>query len=615
VARSPQPHRTFWIATCAILAFGLWLRADVFRYEFSLDDYAQLAMLEGRYPAPRSVFDLYTFSNGSREDVQAIVQHGFYPWFAHPALRLSMLRPLACALTALDHAVFHNHALGYHLHSALWWCAALLLLAWSLRGLFGERIALFALALFTVDESHSVALGWIVNRNALMSVAFSLGALSAYRAFRETGSRRAAWLTAGLFSVALAAGEYALCIAAYALAYELIEVRSAWVPRLRALTLWAAPAFAYLLCRSLGGFGAYGSDMYLDPTRDFGFFLRHGLVRLPVLLGDVVWGLPSEWWTFGLSGWTQSLVGLGLLPASTLAPEPARALQASLGAVGGLIAAGLVFAAVRGAGSDAERRRVAWLAAGGGVSLLPLLAGFPSTRALLSPLIGYSALLAVLAAQALRRGPHGVLARTAHVAAALLCCLQLWIGTREAASTARNLAIDANLVRDVALNAEVDEARLSSQRAVLLNSAHPGVPIYFSLARGQYGRSVPQSSWTLNPSFSPFWLTRTNDRTLELDILGGSLLTGLFERVFRTHEATVRTGQRFELRGLTVTALATREGGISRLRAEFDTRLEDPSLCFLISSATGLSRYTLPAVGERVLIPGPAFPVQLLHEP
>jgi hypothetical protein len=354
--------------------------------------------------------------------------------------------------------------------------------------------------------------------------------------------------------------------------------------------------------------------MYLDPTRDFGFFLRHGLVRFPVLLGDLMWGLPSEWWTFGLSNWTRHLLPFGL-PASFLRPEPARTLQACFGGAGALILIWLAFAAIRGASTPSERRRIAWLAAGGALSLLPLLAGFPTTRALLSPLIGYCALLAVLLAQARRPGPHGRAARAAQLMAAGLCLLQLWIGTREAAGAARSLAIDANLVRDVALGAEVDQAQFSKQRAVLLNAGHPGVPIYFTLVRGQYGRSVPQSSWTLNPSFLPVYLTRTDARTLELQVASGSLLTGLFERVFRTHEAVVQPGQQFVLHGLTITALATHAGGITRLRAEFDVPLEDPSLCFLVSSVTGLSRYALPGIGERVLLPAPTYPARLAHEP
>lgn len=610
---SPQSTR-FWLATAALIAFGLWLRADTFRFEFSLDDYAQIAMLEGRYPAPRGSLDLYTFSNGSPEDVGAMVQSGFYPWFAHPALRLSMLRPLASALTGFDHAIFGHRALGYHLHSALWWCGMLAVIAACLRSWFGDAIALFALLLFSVDESHSVTLGWIVNRTALISILVSLLALAAYRKFRGTGSLRAAWLCAGLFSVALAAGEYALCIAAYTFAYELFEVESAWPNRLRALALWAAPAFVFLLCRSLGGYGAYGSDMYLDPTRDLGFFMRHGLVRLPVLIGDLVWGLPSEYWTFGLSRWTLRFLPYGL-PASFLAPEPARALQAWLGAIAAAILVWLSLAAIRGAGSPTERRRVAWLAAGGGMALLPLLAGFPTTRALLSPLIGYCALLAVLMAQALRPGPHGKAARTAQLAAAILCVVQLWVGTRESADAARSLAKDANLVRDVALGAEVDLAKLPTQRAVLLNAGHPGVPIYFSLARALYGRATPMSAWTLNPSFLPVWLTRLGDRTLELEVVHGSLLTGLFERVFRTHEAVVVPGQRFVLDGLTLTAVQTRYGGITRLRADFDRPLEDPSWCFLISSTTGLSRYVVPAIGERVMVPAPTYPARVVREP
>jgi hypothetical protein len=613
VASAPLSHRAFWLATCALIAFALWLRADVFRFEFTLDDYAQLAMLEGRYPGTRNPLDLYTFIDGSPADVQALVQYGFCPWFTHPALRLSMLRPLTSALLALDHALFGLAALPYHLHSALWWCAVLALVAHGLRSWFGGRIALFALLLFCVDESHSVALGWIVNRTALISIALSLGALFAYRRYRERGSPRDAWLCAIAFSLALTAGEYALCIAAYALAYELIEVDSPWKSRLRALTLWAAPAFVFLLVRKLGGYGAAGSDMYLDPTRNFGFFLRHGLVRLPVLLGDLVWGIPSEWWTFGLNGWTHALVALGLVK-TMLESEPARTLQVEIGAVGGLVAIGLALAAIRGAASPLERKRVASLAAGGGLCLLPLLAGFPTTRALIAPMVGYSVLLAVLLSQALRRG-RSLSARVPQVLAAVLCFWQLSLGTLEAAADARRLAVDANLVRDISLTADVDESRFASQRAVLLNAAHPGVPIYFALVRGHYRRAEPRSAWTLNPGFLPYWLTRTGARQLEMEIVGGTLLTGLFERVFRTHEVEVRVGQLFRLQGVAFTVLEVRDGGASRIRAEFDRPLEDPSLQFLIPSESGMSRFVPPAIGQRVFVPVPPFPIKLLRAP
>ncbi|HKP62251.1 MAG TPA: hypothetical protein VJV78_36210 [Polyangiales bacterium] len=586
------------------MAFGLWLRADVFRFEFSLDDYAQLAMLEGRYPAPRSKLDLYTFSNGTRADVQAVVDYGFYPWFTHPQLRLSMLRPLASALSWLDLRLFGHAALAYHLHSALWWCALLGLLAAGFRGLFGARAALLALLLFTVDESHSVALGWISNRNALISLACTLAALHAYRRFREQAAPRAAFVACGLFCVALGAGEYALCLAAYAFAYEACEARGQFPSRLRGLALWAVPGLVYLAARSLGGFGAYGSDMYLDPLRDLGFFLRHGLVRLPVLCGDIVWGLPSDWWTFGLSGWTQGLIALGLLPPSVLAPDTARALQAGIGAVGGLLAVLLAIAAVRGADDEPTRRRAATLALGAGLSLLPLLAGFPTTRALLAPSIGYWLVLSLLITRLFRPGKQPFRARAAQLTAAILGVLQLSYGASAAHGAARDLACDADLVREVALRAELTEG----QRVVLLNAGHPGIPIYLGLIRSQYGRPAPASHWTLNPSFLPYWLTRSDARTLELEPIGGSLLTGLFERVFRTAEAGVRVGQEFSLPGLKLRVLAVSGGGISRLRAEFDRPLEDPRWSFLIAGPRGMERYVPPAIGQRVFVPPPLPP-------
>ena len=161
------------------------------------------------------------------------------------------------------------------------------------------------------------------------------------------------------------------------------------------------------------------------------------------------------------------------------------------------------------------------------------------------------------------------------------------------------------------LTAEVDEARLREQRVILLNAGHPGVPIYFDLIRGQYDRPTPISAWTLSASFLPYRLTRVSDRALELEPIGGKLVAALFERVFRTGEAVVRPGDIFDLPGVRLTVLAADSGGIARLRAEFDRPLEHPGLAFLIASPSGLSRAILPAVGQRVVIPSPAFPARV----
>jgi hypothetical protein len=80
-------------------------------------------MMESIYPVERAPLSLFTFSDGSEREVRAHAHDGFYPWFTHERLGLSMLRPLSSALMWVDQALFGRAALGYHLHSALWWLA------------------------------------------------------------------------------------------------------------------------------------------------------------------------------------------------------------------------------------------------------------------------------------------------------------------------------------------------------------------------------------------------------------------------------------------------------------------------------------------------------------
>src|ERR1700755_255171 len=53
------------LTALTIIAIGLALRWPVLYTGFTVDDYAQLAMIHGDYPVPRAPLSLFTFSNGS----------------------------------------------------------------------------------------------------------------------------------------------------------------------------------------------------------------------------------------------------------------------------------------------------------------------------------------------------------------------------------------------------------------------------------------------------------------------------------------------------------------------------------------------------------------------
>lgn len=80
-----------------------------------MDDFAQVAMLDGAYPVERAPWDLFSFTKGEAENV-ALMSRGSLPWWSDPQLRLTALRPLASLLLSFDRAVFDSVPWAMHAH-------------------------------------------------------------------------------------------------------------------------------------------------------------------------------------------------------------------------------------------------------------------------------------------------------------------------------------------------------------------------------------------------------------------------------------------------------------------------------------------------------------------
>ena len=94
------------------------------RSEFLLDDYLHASMIDGSFPVHRGPLDLYDFVDDAEHAV--LVERGMLPWWAHPQLRIRFLRPFSSLLRWGEQPAFGRSALVPHLHSLLWWAAAVL---------------------------------------------------------------------------------------------------------------------------------------------------------------------------------------------------------------------------------------------------------------------------------------------------------------------------------------------------------------------------------------------------------------------------------------------------------------------------------------------------------
>jgi hypothetical protein len=567
--------RALWLA----LVVALVLALPTLGMGFALDDHIHLLILEGRWPLG-SPFDLFRFAGGDAEGMRRIVQEGPYPWWTLPELKIAFWRPLSSALAVLDHRLFGREALGYHLHSLAWYLGLVAVFGALLRRLLPGALGVLALFLFAVDDAHLLPVGWIANRNALVSTTLALVGLWLHLEWREARRPWAPPFSLAVLAVSLTAGETALGVFAYLLAYELLGARGNGVERLRALVPAALLALAYLGVYKMLGYGAHGSAMYLDPVGEPVRYLSAALGRGPALIGGLL-GVPVDLW--------------GLLPGS-------RPVLVGAGLMGlGLI--GLLLRSAWPALSEEERRHCRWLFAGAALSLLPVASAMPMGRLLLVPGLGGSVLLAVVLLQAWRSRSRGWRPRGLAVAGGVLALLHLVLaplGWPAMAMMIRQLGSSiGELARQVA--GELDSTRLAEQRVVILDAKELGVAVYIPVLWALQGQELPRAWWPLSLVPEPLILTRTGPASLELELPQGShFFATELEQTLRGPEHGLAMGARVALEGLVVRVLAADAAGPTRLGFEFDTPLEDPSLVFLRSRESGLRRFIPPPVGTRL---------------
>lgn len=595
----PLALRRYALVSACIIASGLALRIEALNAGFMVDDYPQIAMRDGFYPVTRAQLDLFTFSHGASAENSALRAAGVFPWWSHPLLRISMLRPLSCALMWLDRALFGNDALAYHLHSALWWVAMTAMLAAVLRRALPGWAAPLALLLFVADEAHGSLLSWIAMRNATVASTFSLLGLWAQLRLRSDGARWGAPLAFLSHALALAAGEYALAFVGYALLLALSpgpELRS----RLRRLSWPALLLLAYLGLRGLGRFGSIHSGIYLEPLFAPLEFARVALPRFLVLCGDLVAAIPASFWTWGVP-WPLPWVQSGLVPWSwVLDISAARDLLQGFGVLALLFALWIGSRCLRATRARGEELR--WLVFGTPLAILPVLCSFPENRLLVPAQVGWAAMLAYFVhASVAARAKSGRAFGPEVIAASGLALYHLVVPAAQAPAELRNTSRNASAMRASILAPALEDMLRGKRQLMLLSAADPTTAIYLPLVRKLHRRSAPPSCLLLSSSGVPQTLSRLSQTafTLERTALGYTAADNY--AAFFT-DRPLRTGDRFSVDGMRVRVELAQDGRPLRTRFDFDSPLDDPALLFLMQTPRGLTPLPLPSVGGSVLV-------------
>jgi hypothetical protein len=611
----PEASRTwrwlFPLGALASIAFGVFWRREGLLTGFVADDIAQIGMLDGHYVLSRSPFNLFNFSDGTVAETRKLMHAGFYPWWTHPEIRLSMFRPLASAMIWLDHRVFGDQALAYHLHSLLWWCAMLVTIAALYRRFLPVPVALLALAIVALDETHGVLFAWIANRSALVSTTLSVVAFLAYVRWRRTERARSAIAVVGWLALAFLFGEYTLCAVGYFLAYEWFRGSGSLLARARALLPVFAPTAVWFVVRAALDHGPQHSGVYLDPFGDPAAFALAAVQRVPVLVADLMLAVRAEYWTFGFP-WTFAMHHEGWVGLDWFAsPAPWRAVHVWVGVAALLVAGALAAATLRAT----QNRDVRWFALGSALSVLPVIGSFPSSRLVLVPLIGFAAVLATFVVERLaglrarldsgRRAAALGGAALAVVLTAYHVTVPAWLTRVETLG----LYHTSQHIRDAVLGMRVDDAKLARQRVVVLAALEGGTSMYIPMTRRRFGRTLPRACWTLSIVAAPYVLTRVADNAFTIkftDVF--TMLASAPEQLLRGPSDPFRVGDTVDVGGMRVTVRQLMRGRPRALHVEFDTSLDDPSLLFVVPGQDAIKPFSLPRVGESVTVPVPAIP-------
>ncbi len=567
----------------ALLA-ALLVSLSCLGFGFFLDDYYLLLGLMGNQ-STNTTFDLYRFADGNIETTLQVMNMGPLPWYTLPELKLHFWRPLTCATMALDHLLFNRNGMLFHAHSILWYVAFVAIAGLIFRRALPGGLGAFALILFAVDEAHWFPVAWWANRNALVAAAPALLGFFAHMRWREANWKPGLPLSILGYAIGLLGGETALGVFGYLFAYEWMGAAGApkrsLLNRICALMPAAIVGAAYIVAYKIGNYGAYGSGIYLDPSRD----LLGYLVRLPACLLQLAaahfFALPVE------------------MSASTPAAYvPFIAIS--------VVLTGIIILAMRRIWpflATGERASLRWLFWGAFFSALPVCATFASGRLLLLPSFGGAAAIAVLIRAGYRKIDMPVtwpriLAWTL-IAIHLIIAPLIWPGMTLMIRCINQKALG------VINSMDIHPTQTADQEVFLLNAGNPILGYYPLMMRTHQGLPVPRHMHAL--CMAPFdtRLTRTAPNAFEMEIIDGEMLTRLFEQLLRDKHFPLKTGDTVALDGIRIDVLETGKSGPKRFLCTFDTALEDPRYAFLSLDSGGMRRITLPPIGESIVLPHP----------
>ena len=545
------------------------------------DDYLHAALLSPSAPSlgiPHAPLDLFVFARPGTTNDLLIDRGMLLPWWTDRNLLIAFCRPLSSLTHVIDTWLWPDSPRAMHVHNVAWYVLLLAVVAKVYRRFIEPPwMAGAAFLLYAIDDTHGATVSWIANRNALLATLLGLLAFAFHDRWRRDGLTSRAWWATGTFALGLLAGEAASSalafVVAYAMFFDTADRRSralSVLPYIAVVVLWRA-TYQWL------GYGAFGSEAYIDPGREpvawFG--------RLPSVLAVLVQGQIGF---FGADLWN-------------FRDRPLLVVLA-LGNLALLLV--LFFPLLR---SD---RMTRFWATGALGALLPVASSIPSDRLLLFSNVAAMPLFVQLFGRfAERMAPFptkGALRFAMAVPLALIFARRVALAPFMVPLRASSMdAIGA--LADRAADAVPKTPDVAAKTIVVVNPPSHALASYVALTRANRGEPVPLAVRWLAEGSSEVALTRVSERTVKLRPTGG-LFASWTDFLYRSPRNPLRMGDVIHLRDMSVKISAeSPDGQLTEAEIEFTEPLESPRYVWQQWEGDRCVPFTPPPVGVTVVLP------------
>jgi len=579
-------------APLRIAALAVLLLLPCIATGLALDDYVLALKSEPvtRMAAlPSEPLSLFTFTTGDpAQNARLMDEAALLPWWSEPKHLNAFLRPLSALTHVLDFRAWPDLPWLMHLHSIAWYALLILVLGSVYRALepSGTVACGLALLIYAVDDAHGATVGWIANRNALLSVALALPSLTAHHravTFKQPGLIAPLWLALGLF-----AGESAFCVLGYLCAYALHMDPRSRRQRLLSLVPYVLLFIGHRVLYRVLGLGSFGSAAYHEPLREPLEYLLTLAYNLPVLVSAQLF-LPLA----DLGFWSDASVRVPLWILSVLslaacahfaAPLWRRERVLRFWTTGMLLAAAIVSASLPG-----ERLLLAV-----GFGAAPLIARLLLEARILSPEISLP--------HSAWRGYISALIALHLIVAPLLMPVRASMYHVVASVSAR---LDRSLGADPSIR---------DQTVVVLNAPLNIFLSYLQIARAWRDEPRPGHLYWLSTASSDTHVTRTAADELTIEQTEGFLFRPE-DTHYRADLRSLRSSAVIERPGMRIQILENKpDGRPARVRFQFAAPLEAAQYDLRVFRGGELVPFLPGAVGRRVTLPAEDFGQVLLSE-